>query len=79
MTTLTIRNLDDHTKEQLRIQAARHGRSMEDEARTILHSALEARQPLAGGKGLGSRIHAHFVRLGGVELELPEPCSSPTS
>ncbi len=79
MTTLTIRNLDERITAQLRIQAARHGRSMEDEARTILHSALVAPQPLAGGKGLGSRIHAHFVRLGGVELELPEPCSSPTS
>ena len=79
MTTLTIRNLDEHTKEQLRIQAARHGRSMEEEARTILRSALEARQPPAGGKGLGSRIHAHFALLGGVELELElTESSSPT-
>jgi antitoxin FitA len=78
MTTLTIRNLDEHTKAQLPIQAARHGRSMEEEARTILHSALEARQPVAGGQGLGSRIHAHFALLGGVELETTEPSSSPT-
>ena len=28
MATLTIRNLDERTKTQLRIQAARHGRSM---------------------------------------------------
>ena len=77
MTTLTIRNLDEHTKTQLRIQAARHGRSMEEEARTILRSALEARQPVAGGTGLGSRIHAHFARLGGVELELPERSAPP--
>jgi plasmid stability protein len=48
MTTLTIRNLDEHTKEQLRIQATRHGRSMEEEARTILRSALEARPRGAG-------------------------------
>ena len=72
MATLTIRNLDERTKAQLRIQAARHGRSMEEEARTILRSAIEARQPVAGGKGLGSRIHEHFAQLGGVELELPE-------
>jgi len=45
MTTLTIRNFDERTAAQLRIQAARHGRSMEEVARTILHSALEARQP----------------------------------
>lgn len=78
MTTLTIRNLDERALEQLRIQAARHGRSMEEEARTILRSILEARQASAGGKGLGSRIHAHFARLGGVELELPDRSSSLT-
>ena len=78
MATLTIRNLDERTKAQLRIQAARHGRSMEEEARTILRSAIEAQQPSAGGKGLGSRIHEHFSQLDGVELELPERSSLPT-
>lgn len=78
MATLTIRNLDERTKAQLRIQAARHGRSMEEEARTILRSAIEAQQPVAAGKGLGSRIHAHFAQLGGVKLELPERSSLPT-
>jgi plasmid stability protein len=29
MASLTIRNLEDSTKAQLRLQAARHGRSME--------------------------------------------------
>lgn len=55
MATLTIRNLGEHTKAQLRIQAARHGRSMEEEACTILRSAIEAQQPIAAGRGLGSR------------------------
>ena len=77
MATLTIRNLDESTKTQLRIQAARHGRSMEEEARTILRTAIEARQPVAGSKGLGRRIHEHFAQLGGVELELPERSSLP--
>jgi len=77
MATLTIRNLDERTKAQLRIQAARHGRSMEEEARTILRTAIEARQPVAGRTGLGSRIHEHFAQLGGVELELPERSSLP--
>ena len=77
MATLTIRNLDERTKTQLRIQAARHGRSMEEEARTILRTAIEYRQPITGGKGLGSRIHEHFAQLGGVELELPERASLP--
>ncbi len=78
MATLTIRNLDEHTKAQLRIQAARHGRSMEEEARTILRSAIEARQPAGAGTGLGSRIQAHFAQLGGVELDLPERSSQPS-
>ena len=79
MATLTIHNLDESTKAQLRIQAARHGRSMEEEARTILCSAIESQQPVAGGKGLGSRIHQHFAQLGGMELELPRRSSLPTS
>jgi plasmid stability protein len=78
MATLTIRNLDEHTKAQLRIQAARHGRSMEEEARTILRAAIESSQPAAQAQGLGSRIQAHFAKLGGVELDLPERTSVPT-
>jgi plasmid stability protein len=38
--SITIRNLDDALKSRLRIQAAVHGRSMEDEARDILRSSL---------------------------------------
>ena len=77
MATLTIRVLDERTKTRLRIQAARHGRSMEEEARTILRNAIEAGHPVFGGEGLGSRIHAHFAQLGGVELELRERSSLP--
>lgn len=78
MATLTIRNLDERTKAQLRIQAARHGRSMEEEARTILRDAIQSSQPGSKGAGLGSRIHAHFAQLGGVELNLPERSSQPS-
>jgi plasmid stability protein len=78
MATLTIRNLDECIKAQLRIQAARHGRSMEEEVRTILRDAIEANQPALAGQGLGSRIHAHFARVGGVELDLPIRTSQPT-
>ncbi|HEY7242479.1 MAG TPA: bifunctional phosphopantothenoylcysteine decarboxylase/phosphopantothenate--cysteine ligase CoaBC [Xanthobacteraceae bacterium] len=39
MASITIRQLDDDLKRQLRLRAARNGRSMEDEARTILRSA----------------------------------------
>jgi hypothetical protein len=33
MASITIRNLDEDTKRRLRIRAAEHGRSMEEEAR----------------------------------------------
>jgi len=39
MATMTIRKIDDQHKARLRVQAARHGRSMEDEAREILRTA----------------------------------------
>jgi phosphopantothenoylcysteine decarboxylase/phosphopantothenate--cysteine ligase len=41
MASLTVRQLDDKLKTLLRLQAARHGRSMEDEIRTILRAAAE--------------------------------------
>jgi phosphopantothenoylcysteine decarboxylase/phosphopantothenate--cysteine ligase len=39
MASITIRQLDDDLKRRLRLRAARNGRSMEDEARTILRRA----------------------------------------
>jgi phosphopantothenoylcysteine decarboxylase/phosphopantothenate--cysteine ligase len=36
MASITIRGLDDNLKQRLRLRAVRNGRSMEDEARTIL-------------------------------------------
>ncbi len=39
MASLTIRKLDEALKKQLRLRAARHGRSVEDEVRTILRAA----------------------------------------
>ena len=68
MATLTIRNLEDELKARLRVEAAQHGRSMEEEVRSILRQVLN-KPPSA--RGLGSRIHQRFSALGGVELELP--------
>jgi phosphopantothenoylcysteine decarboxylase / phosphopantothenate---cysteine ligase len=39
MASITIRQLDENLKQQLRLRAASHGRSMEDEVRTILRAA----------------------------------------
>jgi phosphopantothenoylcysteine decarboxylase / phosphopantothenate---cysteine ligase len=41
MASLTVRQLDDRLKALLRLRAARHGRSMEDEVRVILKDAAQ--------------------------------------
>jgi len=41
MASITIRQLDDQLKQRLRLRAAKNGRSMEDEVRTILRDAAE--------------------------------------
>ena len=41
MASLTVRQLDDSLKKLLRLRAARHGRSMEDEVRVLLRQAAE--------------------------------------
>ena len=53
MATLTIRNVDEDLKATLRIRAAMHGQSMEEELRSILRQALL--QPPKEG-GLGKRL-----------------------
>jgi plasmid stability protein len=69
MATLTIRQLDEKTKTRLRVRAAHHGRSMEEEAREILRSALTASSPVKGN--LAEIIHRRFEAFGGLEFELP--------
>lgn len=65
MSTLTIRNLEPAVKDRLRLTAASHGRSMEEEVRVILRQVLA--RPAASA-GLGSRIHARFAEIGGVDF-----------
>ena len=76
MASITVRNIDDGLKRRLRIRAAENGRSMEQEAREILKTALD--EETAGGN-LGTLIHERFKRFGGVELEIPprEPMREP--
>ncbi|MEF8729708.1 MAG: plasmid stabilization protein [Accumulibacter sp.] len=69
MATMTIRHIDDQLKARLRVQAAMHGRSTEDEARNILRTALFS-EP-ASGQSLVDAIRARIEPLGAVDLELP--------
>ena len=77
MSTLTIRNLEPSVKDKLRIAAATHGRSMEEEVRTILRSVLGQPAETAATMGMGERMHARFAALGGVELDIPPRTGNP--
>lgn len=68
MASLTIRNIDDTLKRRLRMRAAGHGRSMEEEVREILRATIGSSPPPSD---LGRSIHARFAALGGVDLEQP--------
>ena len=77
MPTITIRNLEAKVKHGLQVRAARHGVSMEEEARSILRSAVQQESEPPGN--LAEAIRALFAPLGGIELELPrrEPMREP--
>jgi antitoxin FitA len=69
MASITIRNLDESIKTRLRVRAAYHKRSMEDEARKILRAALA--DETATERSLADAIHKRFRAIGGVDLRLP--------
>jgi plasmid stability protein len=77
MASLTIRNIDEQLKARLRIRAARRGRSMEAEVRSILRDAVTA-EP-SGPGNLAVAITRRFHSLGGVDLEIAprEPMREP--
>lgn len=69
MASIIIRRLDEAVKAKLRVRAASHGRSMEEEARELLKAGLNAkRMPKLN---LAQSIRRHIDPLGGVDLVLP--------
>jgi plasmid stability protein len=69
MASITVRRLDDAVKAKLRLRAASHGRSMEEEAREILKTGLGAKR--APRLNLAESIRRYIEPLGGVELAFP--------
>jgi plasmid stability protein len=68
MASITIRNLDDDIKQRLRVRAAEHGRSMEEEARDILRRVMcESASP----RDLAAAIRARVSSGARADLELP--------
>ena len=76
MASITIRNLDDDIKQRLRVRAAEHGRSMEEEARDILRRVMSES---ASPRDLAAAIRARVAPGARVDLELParEPMREP--
>ena len=64
MSSITIRNLDESIKSSLRVRAARHGWSMEQEVRQILQQILAPE--LAGQVSFAERVNRRFA---GLEVE----------
>ena len=76
MASITIRNLDDDIKQRLRVRAAKHGRSMEEEARDILRRVMiDATSP----RDLAAAIRARVAPPARTDLDLParEPMRDP--
>jgi len=73
MASITIRNLDDAVKRNLRKQAAEHGRSLEAEAREILSQNVHSSSSPIPKTGLDlfRGIRDVVEKYGGVELEIP--------
>ena len=69
MASLTIRNFDDQLKMLLRLQAVRHGCSMEQEARDILRRAVQAQ---SAEVGFAQKISQRFAGLDADELPIPK-------
>ena len=58
MASITIRDIDERFKARLRVQAAHHGRSMEEEARDILADGAVNRTFAEGiSRGFHSRSY----------------------
>jgi len=71
MAALTIRNVDDSTKTALRVRAAQHGVSMEEEARRILRDALlRVSSPDVSGR-FGQRLVQRFESVASEDFALP--------
>lgn len=69
MACITIRNLADNIKKNLKIRAALHSRSMEEEVREILRMAtLESTPP----RNLAEAIRARISLKNRTNLELPD-------
>jgi antitoxin FitA len=72
MAQLIVRNIEDDVKERLVQRARRHGRSMEEEVRLILRSAVQEDMKPETDAGFGTRLAEFFQQHGLGEFETEE-------
>lgn len=65
MAAITVRNLDDDIRDELRVRAAQHGRSMEAEVRSILSAAVGR-----GQSRPNALMDLYWAGRSGVDVEL---------
>ncbi|MGL5115988.1 MAG: FitA-like ribbon-helix-helix domain-containing protein [Beijerinckiaceae bacterium] len=70
MASITVRKIDDELKQRIRVRAAKHGRSLEEEVRvTLERSGEETPRPRLN---LAEFITSRFDPLGGIDLHHAE-------
>ena len=75
MASITIHNLDDDLKTRLRVRAAEHRYSVEEEIMIILRNTVSGGQ--AAPRDLVKSTRERFAHLGGVELPTRGPQQEP--
>lgn len=77
MSSITVRNLDESIKTGLRLRAASHGWSMEQEVRDILARAVQGES--APTLSFAQRVNQRFKGLDAGELPVParQPARTP--
>jgi antitoxin FitA len=66
MASLSVRKLDDTVYEQLRVRAAKHGVSMEEEVRQIIGQVVKAPDKIS------AVFRKYFGHDKGIDLDIPE-------
>lgn len=75
MANMAVRDVEDEVRDDLRILAAEHGRSMEAEVRAALREYTLLRR--SGSRGFGSRIRARFEGVDTSDFEAPPRTDMP--
>lgn len=69
MAAISVRDLDENVTARLKVRAARHGRSMEAEVRSILTGAVLDMED--EGLNLAQAIRERFTAVGSAGLQIP--------